>query len=275
MSPVGWQPARRRRYAFCGLSGLVLLACSATSPAATVTLSPIKDNTLYENAQGLLSNGAGDHIFVGRTVQGVGQSIRRAVLAFDIAGHIPPGAVIESAQLSMTMSRTTEAGTVVFVHRTLEDWGEGASHAFGEEGAGIQAMPGDATWLHRFHDAHLWEAPGGRYAATASASRLVVGVGRYTWSATTDLVADVQAWLDEPTGNFGWTLIGIETVPQTVKRFDSRTHPLSDNRPTLVVQYTPRIPTLSALGVATMAILLAAAGVAIHARKHRAHRWRR
>jgi outer membrane biosynthesis protein TonB len=54
---------------------------SPSSPVAAeptqVTLSPSKDNTLYEDAAGSLSNGAGQHFFSGNTSAG---SVRRGSL---------------------------------------------------------------------------------------------------------------------------------------------------------------------------------------------------
>ena len=58
--------------------------------ADIVNINPSKDNTLYEYvpADGDRSNGIGDHFFAGKTGMGY---IRRGVLAFDIAGSVPPG----------------------------------------------------------------------------------------------------------------------------------------------------------------------------------------
>jgi hypothetical protein len=76
--------------------------------ATTININPSKDNTLYEYvaADGDRSNGAGLHFFAGKTGQGY---IRRAVLAFNVAGSIPPGSTITSVSLSMHLSR--EVGT--------------------------------------------------------------------------------------------------------------------------------------------------------------------
>ena len=53
------------------------------------------------------------------------------------------------------------------------------------------------------------------------------------------MASDVQAWVDSPSSNFGWILIGIETTPVTTKRFITRNHPDPNVRPSLVVNYTP------------------------------------
>ena len=66
----------------------------------------------------------------------------------------------------------------------------------------------------------------------------VEGIGSYTWESTSQLVADVQSWLDNPTANFGWLLLGDESKPQTTKRFDSKDNELEKNWPVLMVEYT-------------------------------------
>ncbi len=68
--------------------------------ATTVTLEPVKDNTLIESSSGSVSNGAGTNFFSGRTGQPQGSAIRRAVIAFDVSGSIPAGSTITSVTLS-------------------------------------------------------------------------------------------------------------------------------------------------------------------------------
>ena len=116
------------------------------SPSATlsVTLSPSKDNTLYEDPGGALSNGAGEYFFAGRTAQAT-NSIRRGLIEFDIAGSIPAGSLIVSATLQLTMSKTIAGLQPVALHRLTADWGEGTSNATFEEGGGAAATSGDAS----------------------------------------------------------------------------------------------------------------------------------
>ena len=52
------------------------------------------------------------------------------------------------------------------------------------------------------------------------------------------MVADVQAWLDDPSGNFGWIVVGNEAKNQTAKRFDSKEGGTTANRPVLTVTFT-------------------------------------
>lgn len=204
----------------------------------TVTIGPVKDNTLYESATGALSNGAGGHLFAGRTGQGF---IRRGLLAFDIAGNIPPGATIKSVTLSLHMSREPTAGgaEVIELHRVLVDWGEGASDAPLEEGGGTAAAAGDATWIHTFFDTGFWGSAGGDFSQTVSASQTVDAIGSYSWSGP-GMVNDVQSWLDTPAGNFGWILIGNEAGSFTTKRFDTRENSNASFQPVLRIGFAPK-----------------------------------
>ena len=61
-----------------------------------VALGPVKDNTLYEQPRGILSNGAGQHFFAGKTNSGV---IKRGVIAFDITGSMPAGSTVTRVSL--------------------------------------------------------------------------------------------------------------------------------------------------------------------------------
>ncbi len=203
-------------------------------------LEPSKDNTLYESSAGELSNGAGQHFFVGRTNQPT-NSIRRALIAFDIAGSIPPNATILTATLTLNMSQTTSTSHTVSLHRVTADWGEGTSMATGNEGGGAPSTTGDATWLHRFFNTTFWSSPGGDFVATPSAEASVGPLGTYTWGSTQAMVNDVQQWLNTPSSNFGWLLKGNEATQPTSKRFDSRDNMNPAQRPVLTVTYQPTL----------------------------------
>ena len=212
-----------------------LVPATAEPLVESITIGPSKDNTLYEDVVGSLSNGSGQHIFVGNNNRGF---VRRTVIAFDIAGTIPGGATIGSVTLNLNLSRTVSGGQEIRLHRVLSDWGEGTSDASANEGKGAAAQPGDATWKHaRFND-ETWRTPGGEFVTAASASETVNGAGKYAWGLTEGLVADVQLWLDDPSANFGWIRVGNENERQTTKRFDSKENGTRSNRPTLVVDFT-------------------------------------
>lgn len=197
----------------------------------TVTLIAARDNTIYQD-QGKVSNGAGQHIFAGNTNNSL---TRRGLLAFNL-GVIPPDATVISAAVTLNMSKTLFGESAVSLHAVSADWGEGDSDALGEEGAGATAMPGDATWLHTFYDGEFWAAPGGDYAAAASATVMVGSPGSYTWQSA-GLLADVAGWVADPATNFGWALLGDEAGMGTAKRFDSREHPSAAARPMLTVTF--------------------------------------
>lgn len=240
---------------------LFCLVAGNVATADTVTLAPSKDNTLYEDGSGALSNGAGMHMFVGQVL--TDDSRRRAVLKFDVAGSIPAGSAINSVTLTMNMSRTISGATDVKLHRLLTDWGEGASAASGNEGAGAPSAPGDATWDHTFFPGSFWATKGGDFSATPSASTSVSGLGSYAWGSTGGMVADVVGWVSAPASNNGWIVIGDEGTGPTTKRFDTRENGVPTDRPSLVIDFTPgagSVPTMSEWGLGGLALLLLLSG---------------
>ena len=219
----------------------------------TVTLQPIKDNTLYEPIQqqsyGDYSDGAGPTMFTGKVDSALNQAgqvaVRRAVLEFDVAGAIPAGATINAVELTLYCDKVKlNTAFNVSLHRVLAEWGEGTSNTGNsQQGRGEPATTNDATWRHTFYSTQFWTAQGGDYAGTASATRTVGAVGFYTWSTTAGLVADVQRWLDVAGDNHGWLVKGTETQVDTAKRFATRENTTSGGtwKPKLVVTYTPAV----------------------------------
>jgi len=197
-------------------------------------LGPSKDNTLYQSNVGNISNGSGQHIFVGNTNAG---NARRGVISFDVAGVVPAGATIISAGLTLNMSRSTSPTSTIELHAFIADWGEGASNAMSNEGNGTAPAAEDATWVHRMFNSVLWQTPGGDFSPLISALVSVGDSSRYTWDSTGEMVADVQGWIDDPSTNFGWLILGNETTSRTTKRFDSKESPTAGNRPTLTIIY--------------------------------------
>jgi len=201
----------------------------------TIDIQAKMDNTLYESAGGNISNGAGVHIFAGKTNKG---SIRRALIAFDIEGNIPTGSSIESVTLTLNMSKSTAGITPVSLHSLTSEWGEGTSDAASNEGGGASATDDDATWIFSFYNIVSWMNIGGDFNSSQSATTDVGGLGKYTWGSTAGMVSDVQKWLDNPKENYGWILLGEETTIRTTKRFDSRENSVELNRPVLTVTYS-------------------------------------
>ena len=229
---------------FFALIFITALGCAGVRSAssAIIVINPSQDITLYEydSVEGDMSNALGLHLFAGET--GMGE-LRRGVIAFDIAAHIPAGSTITVVSLSMNMSRTAvETARTIELHKLLADWGEGTSHAPGEEGDGAPATANDATWRHRFFDTIFWTNEGGDFSAIVSASQSVGAIGQYTWTSA-QMAADAQSWLDNPGSNFGWLVLGDESTIATTKRFDTRE---SASPPVLTIQYIPgprAIPT--------------------------------
>jgi hypothetical protein len=199
--------------------------------AGSVGLAPVRDCTLIEDPEGTSANGSGPHLFAGRNSEA---AARRALLRFDVASQVPPGSIVTGVVLTLHMSQTNAGAEFVSLHRVAADWGEGASNASG--GSGAPSQPGDATWIHTFHDGGFWAAAGGDFTAS-SASAAVDAPAFYTWGSTPEMVADVQHWLDDPTGNHGWLLRGNEATAPTVKRFASREHTDPRLRPVLAVEF--------------------------------------
>ena len=213
---------------------IIALTCAGSALAEQTLIEASRDNTLYENTDGALSNGSGDYLFVGRTTS---NGVRRAVIAFDNLASIPAGSTIDSVKLHLQLSRESSSSTDLNVWRLVSDWGEGASDADGQEGAGAPAAENDATWIHTFYSGQTWLNEGGDFMVQASAQVTVDSVGNYTVESTQALVNDVQEWLDDPETNFGWILTAVESGT-TAKRFNSRENS-SAMGPILEVTFTP------------------------------------
>ena len=202
---------------FCWLGPSVASGVSLSLPAS-------RDNTLYEDSLGGFSNGAGEYMFVGKTVQG---SIRRAV---------PAGAVVRSASVRLHVSKTISGSVPTALHCLTSNWGEGTSNAGSRGGGGTFAQTNDATWLHTFYSAQFWTNPGGDFLEDPSAQQNLGAEGFYVWGPTPELAADVTHWHNAPGANFGWILISDEIDSPSAKRLDTRTHLDSARRPVLLLE---------------------------------------
>jgi hypothetical protein len=217
------------------LAAIFLLAAAASN-ADSVRLEPVADNTLFEDADGDTSNGAGPALFAGNNNQNGGRH-RRALIVFDLASALPQGVVVDSARLDLHISNSSDwVPRLMTIHRMLSAWGEGQSFATG--GVGARATPGDASWTCAFYPDRLWRDPGGDFQAEPSASLVVGGAGVCAWTGP-GLASDVADWLRLPESNFGWIVLGDESGPGTARRFDSREHSDPANRPSLTVYYSP------------------------------------
>jgi len=185
----------------------------------TITLAPVQDNSIFSESAAL-SDALGN-IYVGDTNNG---NLRRGLLSFNVAGNLPAGAVISSAQLTLNLNFTAAAAAAnMSLYKVSQSWGEGTSGP--SSGAGSSATENDATWVDRFYDPTsptAWAVAGGTHSSTVTATTSVgITAGFYAWTSS-QMVTDVQAWMTTPSANFGWLLIGDETTTLTARRFDSR-----------------------------------------------------
>ncbi|HET9328035.1 MAG TPA: multicopper oxidase domain-containing protein [Candidatus Eisenbacteria bacterium] len=233
-----WTPVTARpRCTRPGLAGPILLALLLglfvpVSNAAVVDLNPVMDNMMVQENVGN-SNGAGSWLIAGNNNQGASGQPRRALIRFDLSG-IPSTAVITAVTLTMTNDRGKAGTQAIALHRVTAEWGEGTSNSNSDPGKGAPATLNDATWAHRLYPSPTWTTPGGDFVAVASATTPVGNSAAYSWTSS-QLVADVQQWVTTPSSNFGWILIGNETVKATARRFHGRS---GTTPPVLRVTYT-------------------------------------
>src|SRR5215212_6996977 len=87
--------------------------------SATVTIVASKDNSIFESDSNASAGGApGIHSGTNGT-----ESRRRGLIAFDIAGVVPAGCVVTSAQLTMYLGNTSNGNAATIgLHKTTKDW---------------------------------------------------------------------------------------------------------------------------------------------------------
>ena len=222
----------------------LIFAIGGPAAADIVQLAPVKDNTLYQDAAdaGLISNAKGQFMFAGKLgTMAVGMEgfLRRAVMEFNVAGNVPAGSTINSVTLTFTVTMSPDAiNRTNTLHKLTSDWGEGTSAGAGNESAGDPATAGDATWRHTFFPNQTWGTLGGDFVALESASEDIAGAGPYLFGTTAGMVADVQAWLDDDSTNFGWILRGDEVNFPTARQFACRENLTVPIRPFLTIEFT-------------------------------------
>ena len=189
----------------------------------TLQLKVSADTVLFQNDPDN-NFGAVDSLAVGGTAGG---PLARSLLKFDVASSLPANAKIISAQLKFEVVKVPTSGgrpSDLQLHRMLHDWIEG-SEAGGPRGAA--AVAGEPTWNFRVHPTVRWSQPGGAapadFSPAVSAAVRVTGIGRYEFASTPELIADLQVWLTNPTGNFGWMMLSqAERTPETARRIGAR-----------------------------------------------------
>jgi hypothetical protein len=230
--------------------------------AEVLTFNPIADTTLIEIAPEANLGGAA-YFNAGTTGHTSGYR-NRALIQFGLSEAIPAGSIINGVTLSLDVIRqpSTDSEPSTFgLHRLFFSWGEGDKmpEFEGSPGLGAPATTGEATWLFRFLGGASWTRPGGEvdheFAAAPSSTAFVYGIGDpVEFESTMNLVADVQAWVNNPNANFGWMLMTEdESVRRSARSFASSED--SVGGPMLTVDFTP-VPeptTLAVLGLAGLA----------------------
>jgi hypothetical protein len=91
--------------------------------------------------------------------------------------------------------------------------------------------------VYQIFDTQEWETSCGDFSAGASASIPVGDISHFTWKSTPEMVANVQAWLDDPSSIFGWLFMDDESFFQMTKRFDHKDRRSEATRPALMIAW--------------------------------------
>lgn len=216
---------------------ILALACLCAPAAAQIQLAVLPcaaDAAIYAES-GSVANGSGENLFVGANSQG---QARRSLVRFDLASALPPGSVVVGAYLRVTVNQGNPGSEPLVARRVLANWAEGPTNPTGSEGQGAAASGADVTWtLREFAANTAWTTAGGDFAGADSFAGPLAASGSSGFDATATGLADIQAWVDQPSQNFGWILIGNEAASSSAKRLDSRTAVNANARPELQVTY--------------------------------------
>jgi len=229
---------------------VILTQLHGLAAQKSVVVVASRDNTIFSESPGN-SNGSGDYLFSGRTST-TADGNRRALVYFDIKDSVPAGNVIDSAILTLNVNRGNfTSPSPVSVHRLSKTWGEENSHAEGDEGKGVSAVAGDATWSHNLFNTESWTTPGGDFESTVSSTSSVTALEPVHWEGE-GLLADVNLWLQDDSKNHGWILVGDESVQKTAQRYASRENSSEESRPMLTIYYSEQAVNAPSLEVSDM-----------------------
>ncbi len=190
----------------------------------TAILYPAADATISSSTPDV-NDGNSYLVTAGVSIDGL--SISRALFRFDLSS-IPTNAIVTNASLYLVGATQPAAPGLFGLSVVLTNWSE----------AGV-------TWNDRLLSVP-WSAPGGQsgvdFLSYASSFAILNGPGLTNQFMDNGgypyygLAHDVQAWLNNPSQNFGWVLAAAdETKIGTVLSLDSREAPL--NQPALAVTY--------------------------------------
>jgi len=216
-----------------GIMVAILMMGATYLRAATITVNPKEDAYIRQfDPDRTFGDYGGEPSLVSGALGSRAQfEVRRALLRFDVSA-IPPGAVVNSATLQMTvvMVPLSPVNSTFDIRRVLQSWTEGG-----------------VSWNSRSGAGTPWQVPGVTGSAdSVSTPSSFVAVGSanftaYTFPSSTALLADVQGWVNDASSNFGWLLISENEVsPETARRFGAREDPA--HQPVLTINYS--LPSL-------------------------------
>jgi hypothetical protein len=232
-------------------------ALTIVPASESVTMESVADTSVYSlntGASSGTSNGANPQMVCGRaynpnsppTIPAVDNGLRRALVRFNVAGNVPAGSTVLSANLQMACTYDPLLPTgaqAVSLHRLTRVWSEGTTNL--GIGLGGPAAGGDATWASATSSGTVvnWTTAGGDFVGSASASATVNAAGTYTWPTNATMVSNVQGWLTTPAQNAGWIVRANEAVNQrSAKVFGTREDPVAAQRPRLTVSFRRPLP---------------------------------
>jgi hypothetical protein len=184
--------------------------------AATRALTPSDDTFINAGNPGN-NNGASLSFFTGTDGR---DGVMRALLRFAMPSALQGRVTVTGVQLVLTIDAlgdgTAGTGATETLRAVLQPWVQG--NGFGNTVMAFtvgQACSGTifgATWNQaNCATGTIWSTAGATVASTVSAQASTVGVpigGPVTWDSAANpaLLQDVQSWIDNPTGNFGWRM---------------------------------------------------------------------
>ncbi|MBT8102972.1 MAG: DNRLRE domain-containing protein [Gammaproteobacteria bacterium] len=151
-------------------------------------------------------------------------SAKNGLLEFDLSA-IPPGAIVNSAELELYLESGGNAGSILSVHRLTQSWLEGTTSAPSESTDG-------ASWS-KYDAVNYWGAVGGDFDLTPSAQ---IAMTTATGWKNLDLSALVAGWVNGSNPNYGMLLkAGTGFGSASFASSDAST---AANHPKLTVNYS-------------------------------------
>jgi len=147
---------------------------------------------------------------------------QRALLRFDLSDHLPAGARVLTATLTLQVrSRTASTAIGLRAYQVLQSWQEAS-----------------ATWLEA-ESGRVWLGGSGCEGVSRSAAPVVDTAVNLASGAQLDLdvTSVVQDWVDAPSDNHGLILVGYQVGGRVTYAFVSSEYVTLLSRPRLVVLY--------------------------------------